>query len=128
MDINNLTGIIINKAIKVHTGLGPGLLESTYENCLAYELKKDGIEVRRQVELPLIYNEVHLEVGYRIDLLIENSVIVEIKSTEALTEVHKAQVLTYLRFSKCRVGLLINFNVTHLKNGLKRLISNDKWT
>jgi GxxExxY protein len=103
--------------------LGPGLLESAYEECLFYEHKKHDFKVERQVVLPLIYEEVNLNSGYRIDIIIENKFIVEIKAVEALNDVHLAQILTYLRLSKCKLGLLINFNVSLLKNGVRRVIN-----
>jgi GxxExxY protein len=120
MQINEITEIILKCAFKVHTELGPGLLESAYEECLFYELKQVGLLVEKQKALPLIYHEVKLDAGYRIDLLVENSVVVELKSVEFLTEVHTAQILTYLKLSKCKVGLLLNFNVVSLKLGIKR--------
>src|SRR5690349_10464344 len=125
MNINELTEKTIGCAIEVHRQLGPGLLESTYEACLLYELRNTGLEVKTQLGLPLIYKEIKMEVGYRMDFLIENSLIVEIKSVEALTDVHIAQVLTYLKLSKSKIGLLINFNVLRLKDGIKRLIAKD---
>jgi len=123
MNINEITEKIIGCAIEVHKHLGPGLLESSYEACLLYELEKKGLKVKKQLGLPLIYKEIKLEVGYRMDFLVEDSVIVEIKSVEALTDVHTAQVLTYLKLSNSKIGLLINFNVTRLKEGIKRLIA-----
>lgn len=120
--INNITGKIIGAAFKVHSSLGPGLLESSYKECLFYELSKIGLLVEKEKALPLLYEEVKLEVGYRIDLFVERTVVVEIKSVEALTDVHTAQVLTYLKLSESKVGLLINFNVADLKKGIKRLI------
>jgi GxxExxY protein len=119
---NKLTEKVIGCAIKVHTELGPGLLESAYEECLYFELNKSGIYVEKQKPLPLKYYDVILECGYRVDLFIENKLIVEIKSCESLTDVYKAQVLTYLKLSGCKLGLLINFNVSKLINGVKRLI------
>lgn len=118
-----LTEKILNCAFKVHSALGPGLLEKTYEECFAYELQQIGLKVEKQKELPLVYNEVKLEVGYRIDLLIEKKVIIEIKSVEVLNDVHTAQLLTYLKLSGCRVGFLINFNVKSLKEGIKRYVN-----
>ncbi len=109
--------------MKVHKVLGPGLLESAYEECLFYELKKSNLKVEKQKALPLIYEEVKLDVGYRIDMIIEDKFIVEVKSVEALTDVHLAQLLTYLRLSDCRLGLLINFNVKLLKEGVRRVIN-----
>jgi GxxExxY protein len=123
MEINDLTQIILNCSYKVHTALGPGLLESAYEECLFYELNLVGIAVEKQKALPLIYKEVRLDSGYRLDLLVENRVVVEIKSVEILHDVHMAQVLTYLKLSNCKIGLLINFNVKSLKYGIKRLIN-----
>jgi len=125
MNINDITEKTIGCAIEVHRQLGPGLLESTYEACLLYELKKTGLEVKTQIGLPLIYEEIKLEVGYRMDFLVENRVIVEIKSVEALNDVHTAQVLTYLKLSNSKIGLLINFNVLRLKDGIKRLIAKE---
>ena len=120
--INKLTSKILECAFTVHTALGPGFLENAYEECLFYELKKAGLKVERQKALPLVYKEIKLDAGYRIDLLVENKVIVELKSVEALNDIHVAQVLTYLKLSKCEIGLLMNFNVKSLKNGIKRLI------
>ena len=122
MQLNKLTQIILNCSYRVHTNLGPGLLESAYEECLFYELKLLGINVQKQKPLPLIYKDVRLDAGYRLDLLVENKVVVEIKSVECIHAVHMAQVLTYLKLSKCKIGLLINFNVKSLKDGIKRLI------
>ncbi len=110
-------------SFKVHTELGPGLLESSYEACLAYELKKAGLKVEVQKPLPLIYNEIKLEVGYRIDLLVENELIIELKSVESLNDLHLAQVLTYLKLHNRKIGLLLNFNVKSLKDGIKRVIN-----
>ena len=123
MDENEIAKIVFESALKVHKSLGPGLLESAYEECLFYELKKHDFKVERQVVLPLIYEEVKLSAGYRIDIIIENKFIIEIKAVEALNDVHLAQVLTYLRLSKCKLGFLINFNVSLLKNGVKRVIN-----
>ncbi len=118
---NEISRKIIGAAIEVHKVLGPGLLESAYEMGLERELKIRGLNVRRQVALPLVYKGEKCDIGYRIDLLVENKVIVEIKSVESLNNVHIAQVLTYLKLSNCKLGLLINFNVSLLKNGIKRL-------
>ena len=125
MQINEITEKIIGCAIEVHRHLGPGLLESTYEACLFYELVNSGLEVKRQIGLPLIYKEIKLETGYRMDFWVEQSVIVELKSVEALNDIHIAQVLTYLKLSNSKIGLLINFNVLRLKDGIKRLIARD---
>ena len=123
MDIfeNRIARQIYFCALKVHKTLGPGLLESAYEECLYYEVKKEVLLVEKQKALPLIYEDIRLEVGYRIDLLVENCVIVEIKAVEALNDVHTAQLLTYLKLTNCKLGLLINFNVALIKNGVKRL-------
>ncbi|MCZ2460725.1 MAG: GxxExxY protein [Chitinophagales bacterium] len=120
-EINHITEQILKCAFKVHSELGPGLLESAYEECLYYELKQSGLFVEKQKALPLVYHEVRLDAGYRIDLLVENKVVIEIKAVEAFTDVHTAQLLTYLKLSKCKIGLLLNFNVASLKNGIKRL-------
>lgn len=123
MNENELSGIVIGAAIEVHKKLGPGLLESAYEACLRRELAQRGLEVKQQVGLPLIYKDVVCDIGYRVDLLVENKVIIEIKSVECLTDVHFAQVLTYLKLRGCKLGLLINFNVARLKDGLKRIVN-----
>ena len=122
---NEIAKIVYDCALKVHKQLGPGLLESAYEECLFYELKKTGLKVQKQMALPLIYEEVELEIVYRIDLIIENKFIIEIKAVEALNDVHLAQVLTYLKLSNCKLGMLINFNVTLIKNGIKRVINGE---
>lgn len=124
MTENELSKLVFDCALKVHQALGPGLLESAYEECLFYELKKTGIEVQKQKALPLVYEEVKLDVGYRIDIIVENKLIIEIKSVEALNEVHFAQLLTYLKLTDCKLGLLINFNVSLIKNGIKRIANN----
>lgn len=113
---------VMDAAFAVHKTLGPGLLESVYETCLAEELKQRGLRVERQVGVPVVYGEARLEVGYRLDLLVEGAVVVEIKSVEALAPIHTAQVLTYLRFSNVRLGYLINFNTVLLKQGFRRLV------
>ena len=123
MELNKITEKIIGCAIEVHKNLGPGLLESSYVACLNYELVNAGLEVKQQLGLPLVYKEIQLELGYRLDLLVDSQVVVEIKSVETLKEVHISQVLTYLKLSKASVGLLMNFNVPKLTDGLKRLIS-----
>lgn len=123
MTENELSNIVIGCAIKVHSNLGPGLLESAYEECLFYEIGKTGLKVEKQKSLPLVYEEIKLDVGYRIDLIVENKVIIELKSCEELTDVHLAQVLTYLKLSECRLGLLINFNVKLLKEGIRRIVN-----
>lgn len=116
-----ITEQILRSSYKIHSSLGPGLLESAYQACLKYELEKEGLMVEVEKPLPLIYEEVKLECGYRIDLLVENRVIVELKTVENFIDVHIAQMLTYLRLADKKVGLLINFNVKSLKNGIKRL-------
>lgn len=121
-ELNLLTEKIIGAAIEVHRHLGPGLLESAYETCLVYELEQLGLTVERQKALPLVYKEIHLDHGYRLDLLVESRVIVEIKVVDQITPVHEAQLLSYLKFSGCQIGLLINFNVKLLKNGIRRFI------
>lgn len=122
MEINQITHEILDSAYKVHSALGPGLLESSYQTCLVYELKKKGLKVEVEKPLPLIYEEVKLECGYRIDILVEDQVVIELKTAEAFTEVHLAQVLTYLKLSGKKVGLLINFYTKSLKDGIKRVI------
>ena len=124
MNENQLSQIIIGSAINVHKNLGPGLLESAYEETLYYELKKEGFFIEKQKPMPLIYDDVKLDVGYRIDLMIERKIIIEIKSVDALNDVHLAQILTYLKLSDCKLGLLINFNVKYLKDGIKRVVNN----
>lgn len=123
MSENDISKIVFESALKVHQTLGPGLLESAYEECMFYELKKYNLKVEKQKQLPLVYEEVKLDAGYRIDIIVEDKFIVEIKSVEVLNDVHLAQLLTYLRLSNCKLGLLINFNVSLLKNGVKRVIN-----
>lgn len=118
-----LTSQIIAASIEVHKRLGPGLLESGYEACLVYELHKRGLKAIRQVEMPIIYDEVKIDVGYRIDLLVEDTVVVELKSVEKIIPLHEAQLLSYLKLSGKKVGLLINFNVTRLKDGITRMMN-----
>jgi len=122
MEFESTTREIIGSAIEVHKLLGPGLLESAYEQCMIFELIHKGLHVEHQKPIPLIYKSIKLECGYRLDLLVENCVIVELKSIDAIAPIHEAQILTYLRLSKLKIGLLINFNVTVLKNGLRRYI------
>ncbi|MCE3279344.1 MAG: GxxExxY protein [Bacteroidetes bacterium] len=126
MTENEITEIIIGCAIKVHKVLGSGLLESAYEECLFYELSQTNLSIEKQKPLPLIYESVRLECGYRADFVVENKVVIEIKSVESLNDIHLAQTLTYLKLSNCSVGLLINFNVLKLTQGLKRLVNNYK--
>jgi len=120
---NEITHKILNAAYKVHSALGPGLLESAYEHCLAYELRDDGMEVEIQKPLPLVYKEVKLECGYRVDLLVENEVVVEIKAADGIHDLHLAQTLTYLKLLNKEIGLILNFNVISMKNGIKRVIN-----
>lgn len=121
-DLNSITEQILKYAFRVHTELGPGLLESSYKECLYYELNKNGIYTEKEKPLPLIYQEVKLEIGYRVDLLVDGKIIVEIKAVDALNDIHTAQVLTYLKLSGCKIGLLLNFHTKHLKEGIKRLV------
>jgi GxxExxY protein len=121
-DIDKITETIIKAAISVHKELGPGLLESAYEACLCYELTRMGLSYERQKELSLQYKEIHIDCGFRIDMLVEKQVVIEIKTVDSLTPVHKAQLITYLKLTECRIGLLINFNVKILKNGIKRIV------
>jgi GxxExxY protein len=123
VEINQVSGAIINAAMKVHSALGPGLLESAYEACLIYELRKGGFNVKSQVHLPVLYDGVKIDAGYRIDLLVEDIVIVELKTVERIMPVHQAQLLSYLKLSGKRAGLLINFHVPHLRDGIKRLMN-----
>ncbi len=120
---NEITEKIIGCAIVVHRELGPGLLESAYKECLAFELIESGLKVRREVPMPIVYKDVKLDHGYRIDLLVENKIVVELKTVEALTDVHKAQVLTYLRLGDFKIGLLFNFNSAVLVKNMKRIIN-----
>ena len=124
MKENEISGKIIGCAIEVHKALGPGSLESAYEDCLFYELQATGLKVEKQKSLPVVYKEVKLDAGYRIDLLVEDCVVVELKAVEALHDVHTAQVLTYLKLSGCKLGLLLNFNVYRLSEGIKRVVNN----
>ncbi len=123
MTENEISKVVFDSALKVHQNLGPGLLESAYEECLYYELCKTGLLIEKQKPLPLVYEEVKLEIGYRIDIMIENKFIIEVKAVDALNDIHLAQVLTYLKLSNCKLGLLINFNVTLIKNGIRRIIN-----
>jgi len=123
MAINDITGTVVDAAMQVHSVLGPGLLESAYEACLVYELRKRGIEVAVQVELPVIYGEIRIHLGYRIDLLVEESVVVELKTVTKLLPVHEAQLLSYLKLGNFRAGLLINFHSARLKDGIKRMVN-----
>jgi len=119
---NELSRIILNAAFKVHTELGPGLLESVYEKCLFEEMSEEGLSVERQKEIPIIYKQSKIDNGFRADLIVEDKVIIELKSVDSIAEVHVAQVITYLKFTKIKLGLLLNFNVAHLKQGIKRVV------
>lgn len=123
MNENELSYIILGCAIEVHKQLGPGLLESAYQECLFYELINKKLSVVKEKPMPIVYKDVKLDHGYRIDLLVENKVVIEIKTVEAFTDVHTAQVLTYLKLGNYKLGLLLNFHVTTLKNGIKRIIN-----
>jgi len=123
-NLNRITESIIGAAIEVHRALGPGLLESAYEACLAFELAQRGLQVEQQKPLPVLYREVKLDCGYRLDLLVEEAVIVEVKAVDRLMPIHQAQLLSYLKLSGCKVGLLINFNVKVLKDGIRRVVNN----
>ena len=124
MENNELTGKIIGAAIEVHKALGPGLLESAYKECLYYKLLRSELIVIKEKSMPIVFEEVILECGYRIDLLVENSIVVELKSVESLSDIHIAQTLTYMKLGNYKLGLLINFNVLMLKDGIKRIINN----
>uniref|UniRef100_UPI00404A1800 GxxExxY protein n=1 Tax=Gelidibacter sp. TaxID=2018083 RepID=UPI00404A1800 len=124
MNENELSFKIIGIALELHRNIGPGLLESTYENALAYDLRESGLLVQQQVPMPFIYKEVKMDIGYRLDLLVENKIIIEIKSVENLAPVHYAQLLTYLKLSDLKLGLLINFNSKLLKEGIHRIVNN----
>ena len=121
---NTLSEKIIGAAIEVHRNLGPGLLESAYEECLCYELKKTGCSFRRQMNLPVVYKDIRLDCGYRLDIVVEDLVIVEVKAVDALLPIHEAQLLTYLKLADKKLGLLLNFNVPVLKNGITRIVNN----
>ena len=124
MTENELSNKIIGLGIDVHNALGPGLLESAYKECLYYKIGKSGLWVEKEKAMPLVFEEVKLDCGYRIDLLVDNKVVIEVKSVEALNDVHLAQTLTYLKLGNYKLGLLINFNVTRLKDGIKRVVNN----
>jgi len=124
---HHITGLIITAAMKVHSTLGPGLLESAYEACLLHELRKQGLKAESQVVLPVVYDGVTIDLGYRMDLLVEGRVVVELKCVERFSPLHEAQLLSYLKLSGKHVGLLINFHVAHLRNGIKRLVSGHNW-
>ncbi len=123
MDENSLSNIVINRAIKVHNSLGPGLLESSYQECLFFELSQAGLLVEKEKALPLVYQDVKLECGYRIDLFVERKLVIEVKAVDAIHDLHMAQVRTYLKLSDCKLGLILNFNVTLMKKGVKRVVN-----
>jgi GxxExxY protein len=123
MTENQIAAAVVDAAFKIHTTLGPGLLESVYESTLEYELQKRGLSVLRQIGLPVYYEGLKLELGYRVDLIVGDKVIIEIKSIEALAPIHKRQLLTYLRLANMRLGLLINFNVERIKDGIQRVVN-----
>lgn len=124
MNINEVSGQIVDAAIKVHSALGPGLLESAYEACLKHELAKRGMKVISQLVLPVLYDGILIDAGYRIDLLVDDTVVVELKAVERFAPIHQAQLLTYLKLSGKKLGLLLNFNVMHMKDGIKRIANN----
>lgn len=126
MHENKIGTHIVNSAFEVHTQLGPGLLESAYQKCLLFELKKRGLSVLSEVQLPIKYKEAEIDCAYRLDLIVENKVIVEIKSVENLLKIHTAQLITYLKLTDCRLGYLLNFNTARLKYGIKRIVNNLK--
>lgn len=126
-NVNRITGLVITAAMKVHSALGPGLLESAYEACLLHELRKRGVRIANQVILPVIYDGVAIELGYRMDLLVEDLVVVELKCIDKIHPVHEAQLLSYMRLSGKQVGLLINFHVAHLRDGIKRMVDGKDW-
>ncbi len=123
MDSNTVSGHIVDAAMKVHSALGPGLLESAYEACLAYELRKRGLQVQSQVECPVVYDGIRIDIGYRLDLLVEVAIVVELKALEHITALNKAQLLSYLKLSGMKIGLLLNFNVEHMKDGIIRMVN-----
>jgi GxxExxY protein len=122
MEKEKIFKLLLDCSFRIHTALGPGLLESAYEECLLYELRNLGLTVRKQVPMPLVYKDIKLDAGYRVDLLLEECIIVEIKSVETLCDIHLAQILTYLKLSSCTLGLLVNFNVSHLREGIRRIV------
>jgi GxxExxY protein len=127
MTANEISHVVITAALKVHSALGPGLLESAYEACLAHELRKAELNVETQVGLPVVYDGIKLDLGYRVDMLVNDLVVLELKSVEEISRVHVAQVLSYMKLSKKQLGLIINFNVLHLKDGIKRLVEGTGW-
>tara|TARA_R110002072_G_scaffold9239_1_gene45300 strand:+ start:7753 stop:8136 length:384 start_codon:yes stop_codon:yes gene_type:complete len=124
MNENELSYLVIGLALELHKNVGPGLLESAYENALAFDLRKSGLDIKQQVPMPFVYKEIKMEVGYRIDLVVENKLLIEVKSIDSLAPVHFSQLLTYLRLSDKKLGLLINFNCKYLKDGIHRIVNN----
>jgi len=124
VEINEISGQVVDAAMRVHSALGPGLLESAYEACLVFELHRRGLKAISQLELPVVYDSVKIDVGYRLDILVEDAVIIELKSVEKLLPIHQAQLLSYLRLSGKKLGLLVNFNTLHLKDGITRMVNN----
>ena len=124
MEFEEITGQVIAAALKVHSAIGPGVLESVYKTCMQHELLKNGLRVQAEVTLPVLYDGLRMDSGFKIDLLVENLLIVELKCVESILPIHKAQLLTYLRLANKPIGLLLNFNVVHLRDGLKRILNN----
>jgi GxxExxY protein len=124
MEIEEIASKIVAAAIKVHTALGPGLLESAYQKCMVYELSRDGSKVESEVILPIKYEDINIDAGYRIDMIVGDSVVIENKTVEKLLPIHEAQLLTYLKMRKCKVGFLLNWNVPRMKDGIKRMVNN----
>jgi len=123
MQLNPMSRVVLDCAFTVHTALGPGLLESTYEVCLLHELRKNGLRAQSQVMLPVVYDGVTIDAGYRLDILVEDAIILELKAVEKILPVHEAQLLSYLKLSQRQLGFLLNFNVRHLKDGIKRMVN-----
>ena len=124
MDIEEIASKIVATAIKVHTALGPGLLKSAYQKCMEYDLKNDGLRVECEVVLPIRYGEIIIDAGYRIDMIVENAIIIEHKTVERLLPIHEAQLLTYLKMKQCKLGFILNWNVPRMKDGIKRMVNN----
>ena len=125
--VNRITGMVVTAAMRVHSALSPGLLESAYESCLLHELRKQALRAASKVALPVVYDGVTIHLGYRMDLVVEDLVVVELKCVEAISQVHKAQILSYLKLSKKPVGLLINFHVAHLRDSIQRFVNGREW-
>jgi GxxExxY protein len=124
MGIEEIASKIVSAAVKVHTALGPGLLESAYQKCMAYELSRDGFTVECEVSLPILYEKIKIDAGYRIDMIVEGAVIIENKTVDKILPIHEAQLLTYLKMKKCKLGFLLNWNVPRMKDGIKRMVNN----